>query len=390
MSKKTGTTVSGESVRVDEDMENDTALEDQGPTSVLDRRDAAIKRALEGRKAELEAPAEAETHPGVYLDPAVDTPAADQSVPDTDKKPDEPTKIVATDEKVVDDEPKPAAKAGAESPIFEKDGAQYMRLKVNGEVLEMPVDKVQGIAQKNLTADNRLREATERLREAEKLKQSLQEQQTKLQSSLAQPPKKGVEVNEAQIEASSKDFITALFSGTQEDALEKFTRFQKEQMLNNRSGADIEELMRVVTETAEKKARDAVDARERDKKVQDENADINFGFKQLQKEYPALLNDDILFGAVDSRTEQLRAQHPDMKPSQIMLMAAKEVMDRVQPPKPVTAPAATPQQIRKAALKPVPQVRTGHQAPARGQSQQAPTQAQIAERMKAQRTALRG
>lgn len=390
MSKKTGTTVSGESVRVDEDMENDTALEDQGPTSVLDRRDAAIKRALEGRKAELEAPAEAETHPGVYLDPAAETPIADQSVPDTDKKPDEPTKIVATSEKVVDDELKPAAKAGTESPIFEKDGAQYMRLKVNGEVLEMPVDKVQGIAQKNLTADNRLREATERLREAEKLKQSLQEQQTKLQSSLTQPPKKGVEVNEAQIEAFSKDFITALFSGTQEDALEKFTRFQKEQMLNNRSGADIDELLRVVTETAEKKARDAVDARERDRKVQDENADINFGFKQLQKEYPALLTDDILFGAVDSRTEQLRAQHPDMKPSQIMLMAAKEVMDRVQPPKTITAPTATPQQIRKAALKPVPQVRTGHQTPARGQSQQAPTQAQIAERMKAQRTALRG
>jgi hypothetical protein len=360
--------------------------------NTLDKRQEAMQRAIDGRKAEIENPPEAVTHPDVYVENEPEsTLEIEKSNPNDTIDPDGADKTVAPQENLGDDGNKLETKPGAEPPIFDKDGVPYMRLKVEGKLMEMPVDKVIGIAQKNLTADNRLRSATEKLREAEQLAESLKDQQAKLKSSLTQPPQsKGVEVNDEQIEGFSKDFINALFRGTQEEAIEKFTKFQKDLLVKGQPMMDIDDLMARVSETAEQRATAAYEARVKQDRAAAEEADIQKGYSQLQQQYPELLTDDLLFGALDRRTEDLRVLHPELSPSQIMLQAAKEVSERFKTPTATPTPA-TPinKQVRKDALKPVPTPRSGVARPS-AEPRGPKTPQQIAEEMKQRRAALSG
>jgi hypothetical protein len=382
MSKKPDPTQKGASDTVTEDDES------RPVTSVLDKREAAMKRVVEARQAEIDNPPEAQTHPEMYLDPTesdgddpVPAPSAAAAV----------TEPVASDDKLGDDAPKPDAPKAPESPIFEKDGVQYMKLKVDGELVEMPLDKVISIQQKNLTADNRLRLASEKLKEADQLKADLLAQQERLKSSLTPPPTKkpGVEVNEEQIRNQANEFVNALFRGTQEEAVEKFAMFQKNQLAQGQSLIDIDELIAKVTETTEQRVNATLEQRARKDREAAENEDIAKGYKALQENFSELLNDDVLFGALDRRTEDLRVVHPDLSPSQIMLMAAAEVKAKLSPGAPSPTPAVTDKQARKDALKPVPLTRSSAARPTpTNKGPKSPTQ--IAEDMKRHRAALSG
>jgi hypothetical protein len=382
MSKKPDPTQKGASDTVTEDDES------RPVTSVLDKREAAMKRVVEARQAEIDNPPEAQTHPEMYLDPTESDGGDPAPAPPAAAAVIEP---IASDDKLGDDVTKPDAPKPPESPIFEKDGVQYMKLKVDGELVEMPLDKVVSLQQKNLTADNRLRLASEQLKEVTQLKADLLAQQEKLKSSLTPPPTKkpGVEVNEEQIRAQANEIVNALFSGTREEAVEKFAMFRKDLLTTSQPSVDIDELIAKVTETAEQRVNATLDNRAKKDRATAENEDIAKGYKALQEQYSDLLNDDILFGALDRRTEDLRVVHPDLSPSQIMLMAAAEVKAKLSPaPAPVPT-AIADKQARKDALKPVPVTRSSAARPT--QVNKGPkSPAQIAEDMKRHRAALSG
>jgi len=408
MSKNTGPTKKGASVakseNVDTDIENqETQLESpDGRMDPLTKRDQAMKKALEARQDELDNPTEPVTHAHVKPDLPDEPEGEEEAGPNKKEEGEEKetktpdgkekeNKKVAHDEKTVQDVEDPKPKGVDEPPVFDKDGVPHMRLKVNGEVVELPVEKVKGIAQKNILADNRLRQATETQRKAEELRVNLEAQQAKLQNSLTQLPKKGVEVDEEQLKAFSKDFVNALFRGTVEEAEEKFTAFQMRQVESGRAPIDIDDLMERVTETVDKRARDVIEQEKLKQKQSEENADITYGYEQLKSKYPALLQDDFLFDVVDLRTEALRAEHPEWKPSQVMMAAAEEVMSRFPAATAPTPPSTDkPRSDRKANLKPVPAVRSGYQRAPAPEAKGPKTQAQVVEDMKQRRMALSG
>lgn len=378
------------------------AGEDDAPKNTLSRRDQAMQDAIKAHQLARETSTEAITHPDLVAefngeetdeereereaDEAAAAAASADDKTETDKK-------VASEEKVTDDTTKSTA---GEPPIFEKDGVQMMRLKVNGEVIEMPVDKVQGIAQKNLLADSRLRQATELQKQLQQQVQEANAKATSVKDSLTQLPKStGVEVDKQAIEAFSKDFIKTLFQGTEEEAIAKFIEFQ-----SRGQSVDIEALIEQARETAKQEAISAVRAERQQSEQERLTADMTKGWQDLVKEYPDLQTDEVLFSMVDRRTEDLAADHPDWSPSKVMMEATREVASRmgIQPksagkkptPTPASAPAASTRTARKENLVPVPRSQAGVRTPVNKEKPIDMSAEAVARRMQESRQALAG
>lgn len=139
--------------------------------------------------------------------------------PEPDPEP-KPADQIAAQLNDPDPEPAPAPAPAASVP-------QLVKVKIDGEEAEVPVDDLVRQYQKNSTADKRLAEATRLLREAQEAQAArlLYEQQLQLQqqAQLEQQQQQPATPNPADPDSveARKDFLKALFEGDEENALAK-------------------------------------------------------------------------------------------------------------------------------------------------------------------------
>lgn len=148
-----------------------------------------------------------------------------------------------------------------------------IKIKVDGVEDEVPLDEVVRQYQKNASADQRLKEATRLLREAQeaeaaRLLRVQQEQQLAAQQQQAAPAAEPNPAAGADVSAAGKDFLKALFEGDEENALAVWN-----QVMAGRQPAapasptlDIDQITHAVTQQVQQKlvVESALDKNRRD------------------------------------------------------------------------------------------------------------------------------
>lgn len=150
-------------------------------------------------------------------------------------------------------EPAPAPAPAANAPAL-------VKVKIDGEEAEVPVEDLVRQYQKNSTADKRLAEATRLLREAQEAEaarllreqQMRQQQEAQLQQQQQDPTPNPADVDSV---AARKEFLKALFEGDEDNALTKL-----DEMLAGRQQApapapilDVDQIAQSVTQHVQQK-----------------------------------------------------------------------------------------------------------------------------------------
>jgi hypothetical protein len=249
--------------------------------------------------------------------------------------------------------PKEGQSEDHSEPYYLKDGVPTVSLKVKGETIELPWDRVKGIAQKNILAENRLRQAAEAERNLVNREEIVVQRERELESkSLTHPPKSGVADN-VDLSDLLDETTAALFDGEKEDARAKLEKLIS--AIRVPTGLDPAQLDKQI----QQKATDTAISVLREEKAAEQEKTLNSalrdGLEQLTKQFPQVMQDDVLFSLVDRRTQDLTDLHPDWTPQQVMLTAGKEIQDLTGSGTGIPQVANSPErQARKEDLRVVP------------------------------------
>lgn len=118
------------------------------------------------------------------------------------------------------------------NPIIERDGMQYIQLKVNGAMQEMPVDQAVVYLQKNENADQKLAEAHSKNKQYSDL---IAQQELQATSQGA------IEVAAVDTQEALKGALTKVYDGELEEAAEDLGKLLQPTAQNSQSQASVEE-----------------------------------------------------------------------------------------------------------------------------------------------------
>lgn len=356
--------------------------------AIIDKRDEEIKGVQQGKSENGEAITNVEAHERFNDDKSdsVQKVDPDKKLEDTpgDQVPDEKSPESA-------ETPEEGSPEHQSLPYYLKDGVPMLQLKVRGEVIEMPLERVKGIAQKNILAENRLRQvstAERKLQNREKLV-SQREQQLKSQSQ-SHPPPAGVEPK-IDLSAIVKDTATVLFDGNKEEAEVTLRKFA-DALINPGSNLDQEELRSSIVQSAKDAAASVYQVNRQAEDAEKQRIAVKLGLEKVAEQFPEVMQDDVLFSMVDRRCEDLVGLHPDWSPDQVMVTAAREIQERVQGKKVVSTPASSPERkARKEGLQIVPAQSATATKPATPSKDEVDTSpGAVIARMREQRSAIAG
>lgn len=346
----------------------DDAAEENKP--VLSARDVAMAELIATREGDFDQ-GEAVTHPDERERHASDTAenADTEDTPDTEGGSDDSKNKLSADpegkgvdnaRENSDDNDSAVATSAPDiaDHIYLKDGVPTMKLKVKGEEVEMPVDKVKSIAQKNMLADVRLRNVAATEKDLKRRASQLAERER--QQSLAHPPAKpGAEVNEETMKADARSFVDTLFEGTREEATEKAVQYLSS---ISSTPVDTEALKSDAVKAATAEAQRVLAERDQRTRETAHERSLQQGLVYVESTYPELLLDDVLFDMIDARSDSVAEANPEWSPQQVMTAAAKEVAEKVglkprsagDPPPSPDEDGQTVREDRKRQLQPVP------------------------------------
>jgi hypothetical protein len=277
-------------------------------------------------------------------------------------------------------------------PYYLKDGIPTVALKVKGETIELPWERVKGIAQKNILAENRLRQAADAERNLvnreELVLQREQELESKSLTHLPEPS--GVEHN-VDLGPLLDETTTALFDGDKKDAratLEKLITAARQPTASRDPALTVQQIEKRATDTAISVLRQEKAAEQQELY----KGQLRDGLAQLTEQFPEVMQDDVLFSMVDRRTQDIASEHPDWTPQQVMLSAGKDIQDRIGLMQKPTSVAEDPdRQARKEDLRVVPANRvSATQQPAPVSAPIDTSPAGVIARMKSDRGAIAG
>lgn len=187
-----------------------------------------------------------------------------------------------------------------------RDGKPVIKTKVNGKVEYKDLDAVVRDLQKYEAGDARLREAAEERRRLDAERAELDRQ--KKQSTVQLPP--GADEQDLDLKGLTK----TLLGGTEEEIEEGLKKLvTKVRTPSKAASVDPAELARQIRPILQ----------------QDEfEADRAYGNQALEVEYPDIVADPELLAVANVKTAKLFEQHPDWKPSRIILEAAKQTREQ--------------------------------------------------------------
>lgn len=244
------------------------------------------------------------------------------------------------------------------------DGRPMFRMKVDGEVVHKDLDAVRTEAQKAEAADRRLMSASEWQKDLQQREARIAQRERELESQpkvVSPPPEQRADVDDLDIDTVSKDIVTSMFSGTEEEAAQKLAETFKKIKGSGQPVAQIDP--NELVQQAKKAAREELDQDNYQKNVNTAWTDFTTSYKDVHDSPEA-------FAFADSQSSLIEKEHPDWGPREVMMEAgarARRIVLEPQqrlaeleakqddPPKP--APDAD-RQANKSNLRPLPQSRT--------------------------------
>ena len=240
-----------------------------------------------------------------------------------------------------------------------ENGEPLFRTVVNGEERYIPLDRARAQLQKHESADQRLQTAAQIQQTLEQREQAIAAREEQFSSSaqkVNQPePEEVSGLTDEELAAKAADLVNGLFTGSEEDAAAKMVDLLKEVKGAATATPTIDP--DEIAKQAAAAARQALSEDELQK-------DVKAGYKKFAEDYPDVVEDDMLFGMADSMTDAIAREHPEWKPSTVMLEAGKRVREWVESktgkktPEQSEAPNVD-RQDRKRKLRPMPTARQG-------------------------------
>jgi hypothetical protein len=264
-------------------------------------------------------------------------------------------------------EPAPDAKPGAAAAsegddldqfVVVKDGKRLFRTVVNGKEVLIPPKRAQEQLQKAEAAEVRMARAAEyerglKVRENQILarEQALTTGQpaAKPATPSGSPDEGDRRGRDEEILRESRELVSSLFTGNEEQAAAKLAK-----VLTTSRGIPTQAPV-----NPEEIARRAAAVVRQELSEEDMNKDIVTGYAKLGTDYPEVMTDSNLHRYADSLTTTIAEEHPEWKPSEVMLEAGKRTREWVESLKtPETTPQKPPanpdRQARKGELVPLP------------------------------------
>ena len=291
-------------------------------------------------------------------------------------------------------QPSPEPSAAPQQPsddilaehIVMHDGQPMFRAKVDGQDMLIPLDRARQQIQKHEAAEVRLQNAAAMQRQVETREAALQQNEAALQTRMTQltqappssAPSQDVDDPEALL-GEAKELVSSLFTQDEDTAALNLAK------LLSKSRAPATAQAPVIDE-AQLVARVATVAVAQMTKQQIEE-DAKTGFKQFRKDYPDIMRDRNLYAMADAMTDDIAVEHPDWKPSEVMVESGNRVRKWVgemkgdEPPDPDPNPqpklTLEDRQQRKENLVPIPVAGSAQQQEISEDEDQAETPADV-------------
>jgi hypothetical protein len=222
------------------------------------------------------------------------------------------------------DDGKPAPES--ELPLYMADGQWMARIKVDGEIKEIPYARLQAAAQKLEAGDKRLEEANRLRQEIDTREQQLLQREQQLQN---QPPAQGADgpsqTENGQpddVRAIARKYHEALLNGDDDDVtadlLTQLTTAGRQQ-----PQVDVAQIAQQVERQVE--ARIAAGKRESDDRQQQDvrNTELRDAFSTFKDEFKDVSGDKELLQMADRLTVIVAQEYPTYTPIQVMREAGK-------------------------------------------------------------------
>lgn len=265
-----------------------------------------------------------------------------------------------------------------------RDGKPVMRLKVDGADDYIDLDDAKKIAQKSEAADRRFRSAEKWSRDLQRREAELAERQN--QSAAATPsastPSPLPEQTDAaglDIEATSKDLVSSILMGTEEEAAEKLVQFAEEVRNSVTPTATIDQAQLV--REAKAAAKEELDERQ-----------LASAYASFREEFSDIVGNSEALAYADYRTTRVARENPALSPSEVLTRVGEEtrsvIFQKQKPGENDVDPEPKPEvvserQKSKEQLRPIPVVQTTVQQKDVEQNQAQTPQEVLAEMRKA-------
>ena len=201
------------------------------------------------------------------------------------------------------------------APVYEKDGKWYAKRKVNGQEEEVEFETILAQNQKEVAADQKLEQASNRLREVELKEQSILHREQELRNQQYSQPSTDAAYDEPSTDAqqngenqiSASDLTEAIFNGEEDKVTELFDNMmsRRSEPATNRAEIVNEAVAQLREEQEIERANDYEGARIKAlAEVETDNADI--------------MDDPDMRMIANARSGQLYQEDPSRSPKEIL------------------------------------------------------------------------
>ena len=232
-------------------------------------------------------------------------------------------------------------------------GQIVTKIKVNGEEREVPAEQVRAFIQKDLAGDSKLQQASEKERQLAQREQQLNQREEQLRTTMT-TQKKPSEQDATKLRDTIKSAFDKVYDGDLDSATETLMQVMMERGNTTLSTEEIQQQVEQTVLSTTKKQEQA-------RQLQEWNASVDEGNRQLAKNHPEIYKDPNLFDLVNSTTARMLEsrdkgdpQYIKLTPKEIIAKAADEVnqwLGNKRGGKEVDT--ANTRENRKAGLKPV-------------------------------------
>lgn len=215
----------------------------------------------------------------------------------------------------------PEGYEGMAQYIVMHNGEPHMKAKVNGVDKLIPMARVQQQAQKLDAADVSLQHANQLTRDLAQREEFVRQNEVNLKTkmeTLTTPVPPSDAPDDAILLSEAQDIVSTLFKGKEEDSAEKLADLIKRSRVPVTAAPPIDTTLI---------ARQAAQVAKAMMTEEDLQKDAVSGLEQFQTDYPEIMADPNLYYMADKMTESIEREHPDWKPSHLMMEAGKRTTE---------------------------------------------------------------
>jgi hypothetical protein len=249
----------------------------------------------------------------------------------------------------------------------------FMRTKVDGKEVLVPMDRVRATIQKNEAAESRLQKASDWQKELSAREQQIADRERQLAQRAQRTvlPPAVADADDPDLLAGAQSVVSKLFDGNEKDAARDLAKMlSRARTPAQQTPVVIDENAIVQKAVAAVKQSDAQDAYQKS---------LLEGYDSFKKDYPELMADKLLFAAVDTVTEDVEKEHPEWAPIDVMREAGNRVREWANGVKPAAKTQnedpANDRLERKRNLVPMPAAREGSPPRQAEEREQTPAEA---------------